>query len=73
MIVQLQTDYHLEFLSSKGGCTGSYKSTLVNMPHCWKSHAVAHMIDKVSEYLGYSMVLGVNVFNYVVNDCIATE
>ena len=27
------------FLSLKGGCTGSSESTLVKMPHCWKSHA----------------------------------
>ena len=33
--------HHLEFLSLKGGCTGSSESTLVKMPHCWKSHAAA--------------------------------
>ena len=43
MIVKLLTEHHLEFLSLKGGCTGSYVSTLVKMPHCWKSHAVAQM------------------------------
>ena len=42
MIVKLLTE-HLEFLSLKGGCTGSYESTLVKMPHCWKSHATAHI------------------------------
>ena len=39
MIVKLPTEYHLEFLSLKGGCTGSSESTHVKMPHCWKSHS----------------------------------
>ena len=34
--VKLLTEQRLEFLSSKGGCTGSPQSTLVKMPHCWK-------------------------------------
>ena len=37
MTVKLLTEHHLEFLSLKGGCTGSSESTLVNMPHCCKS------------------------------------
>ena len=44
MIVKLLTEHHLEFLSLKGGCRGSSESTLVKMPHCWKSHVVAHII-----------------------------
>ena len=43
MIVKLLTEHHLELLSVKGGCTGSYESTLVKMPHCWKSHAMDQM------------------------------
>ena len=43
MNVKLLTEHHLEFLSLKGGCTGSSKSTLVKMPHCWKSHLTAHL------------------------------
>ena len=35
MIVKLLTEHHLEFLSLKGGCTGSPESTLVKIPHCW--------------------------------------
>ena len=38
MIVKLLTEHHLEFLSLKGGCTGSCESALVKMSHCWKSH-----------------------------------
>ena len=41
MIVKLLTEHHLEFLSLKGGCTGWSESTLVKMPHYWKSHALA--------------------------------
>ena len=44
MIVKLLTEHHLEFLSLKGGCRGSYESILVKMSNCWKSHAVAHYI-----------------------------
>ena len=32
---------YLEFLSLNRGCTGSSESTLVKMPHCWKSHVTA--------------------------------
>ena len=41
MTVKLLTIHHLEFLSLKGGCTGSSESTLVKMSNCWKSHAAA--------------------------------
>ena len=44
MIVKLLVEYHLEFLSLKGGYRGSSESTLVKMPHCWKSHVVAHIL-----------------------------
>ena len=43
MIAKLLTNYNLEFLSLKGGCTGSSESTLVKIPHCWKSHVKAQM------------------------------
>ena len=38
MSVKLLTEQHLEFLILKGGCTGSFESTLVQIPHCWKSY-----------------------------------
>ena len=42
MSVKLLTEHHLEFLRSlKGGCTGSSESTLVKIPHCWKSRVKA--------------------------------
>ena len=42
MTVKLLTKQHLEFLSLKRGCTGSSMSTLVNLPHCWKSDVTTH-------------------------------
>ena len=42
MIVKLLTEHHLECLSLEGGCRGSSESTYVKMPHCWKSHELAH-------------------------------
>ena len=44
MGVKLLTEHHLECLSLKGGCTGSSESTLVKIPHCWKS-CVASIIS----------------------------
>ena len=44
MIVKLMTEHHLEFLSLKGGCTGSSQSILVKIPHCWKSHVTTNFI-----------------------------
>ena len=44
MTVKLLTEQNLEFLSLTGGCTGSSETTLVKMPHCWKSRAKAHLL-----------------------------
>ena len=54
MIVELLTEHHLEFLRLKGGCTGSYESTLVKIPHCWKSHVTAHMV--IGEYVKWEVI-----------------
>ena len=51
MSVKLLTEHHLEFLNSKGGCTGSSEFTLVKMPHCWKSHAAAQLYNIVIHIL----------------------
>ena len=45
MNVKLLTEHHLEFLTLKEGSTGSSESTHVKMPHCWKSHVAAQMVD----------------------------
>ena len=44
MTLRLLSEHHLEFLNLKGGCTGLSESTLVKMPHCWKSHVAAHLL-----------------------------
>ena len=44
MNIKLLTEHHLEFLSIKIGCTGSSESTLVKIPHCWKSHVAANIV-----------------------------
>ena len=43
MIVKLLVEHNLEFLNIKGGYTGSSESTLVKMPHSWKSYAAAQL------------------------------
>ena len=43
MRVMLLIEHYLEFLSLKGGCTGSSESTLVKMTHCSKSHVAAQI------------------------------
>ena len=45
MTVKLLTEHHLEFLSLKGGCTGSSESIHVKMPHCWKSHVATQILS----------------------------
>ena len=42
MSFKLLAEHHLELLSLKGGWTCSSESTLVKIPHCWKSSATAH-------------------------------
>ena len=44
MSVKLLSEHHLELLSLIGGSIGSSESTLVKMPHCWKSHVVAQIM-----------------------------
>ena len=51
MIVKLLTEHHLEFLSLKGGCRGWSESTHVEMPHCWKSHALAQIVGTLCAQL----------------------
>ena len=53
--VKLLTEHHLEFLSLKGGCTGSSESTLAKMPHCWKSHVATQLCTLVSCSLKFQL------------------
>ena len=43
MSVKLLTEHLLEVLSLKVGYKGSFESSLVKMPHCWKSHVMAQI------------------------------
>ena len=45
MNIKLLTEYHLEFLSLKGGCIGTSESIYVKMPHCWKSQVAAQIVE----------------------------
>ena len=80
MTVKLLTEHPLEFLSLKGGYTGSFESTLVKMSHCWESrhslylpwNTVKHLIveaSKIGEFkiLTYwrSLILMVYHFNFL--------
>ena len=56
MTVKLLTGHNLEFLRLKGGCTGSSESTLVKIPHCWKSHAAA-IIGHSDCILFYALII----------------
>ena len=49
MSVKLLTEHHLEFLSLNGGCEDSSESTLVKIPHCWKSHVTARMTKLIEK------------------------
>ena len=63
MTVTLLTEHHLEFVSLKISCTGSSESTLVKMPHCWKSHVAAELL-----YAAWDVVLIV-VFLHMCMSC----
>ena len=41
MTLKLLSQHYLEFLSLKGGFRDSSRSTLVKIPHCWKSRVTA--------------------------------
>ena len=69
MTVKLLTEHHLEFLSLKGGCTGSSESTLVKMPHCWKSRVSAHICSlplmcDIQFWVDFGLILYVPVNSY---------
>ena len=62
MTVNLLTEHYLEFLSLKGGYTGSSESFHVKLPHCWKSHVTAQkilLICAAEDYSGRGRVSGV--------------
>ena len=42
LTLRLLIEHNLESLSLKGGYIDLSESTFIKMPHCWKSHVVAH-------------------------------
>ena len=70
--VKLLTEHYLKFLSLKGGCTGLSESTLVKLPHCWKSHVMAHYLNlykaacfPLINHLGVTFLLKFNFNGYL--------
>ena len=45
LMVKLLAEHNLEFLSFKGGCTGSSESIRVKMPHYWEAHIAAQLLQ----------------------------
>ena len=66
MSVKLLTEHHLEFLSIKEGCRGSSESTLVKMPHCWKSHVLAHILRAGIVPVSPGLYMGLSVCTSVI-------
>ena len=62
--VKLQTEHKLKFLSLTGGCTGSSASTLVTLPHCWKSRHSSYVTSSANQSLSrlYVVTMGWFVF-----------
>ena len=54
--VKLLTEDCLDALSLKGVYTGSSESTLVKMPHCWKSHVTTQLLIHCSHCGGFVFV-----------------
>ena len=57
MTVKLLTEHHWDFLSLKGGCTGSSESSLVKKPHCWESFVVTQLFHYRRDSLRPIMIL----------------
>ena len=68
MSVKLLTEHYLEFLSLKGGCTGSSESTLVKMPHCYKSR-VAAQIKVIVTFISWFSHLALYLEDLQVYEC----
>ena len=66
MTVKLLTEQHLEFLSLKGGCTGSSEYKLAKMPLCWKSHITGLMVLQRNEKFSILDTPPIKVYRLVV-------
>ena len=64
MNIKLLTEHYLEFLCLTGDCTGSSESTLVKMPHCWKSCVAAQLGSPPLRLLLFQIAFIVTVTTY---------
>ena len=62
MSVKLLTEQHLEFLSLKGGYTGSSESTLVKIPNCLD-------ITCHGSFIGLAHSLNAKLFHTTLEHC----
>ena len=60
------TEDNLEFLSLKGGCTGSSESTLVKMSHCWRLHVANGKLNGTLLCLPEQMLVMITIISYPV-------
>ena len=61
--LKLLAEHHLEALSLKRGCKFSSESTVVKLPHCWKSHVTDHIIVTASEQIHLYSVSSYNIYS----------
>ena len=69
MSVKLLTKQHLVIPSLQGGCRGSYESTLVIIPHCWKSHVMAHIKSTILHVYLVCEMMKFEVLYYQIFGC----
>ena len=61
MSVKLLSEHHLEVFSLKGGRTGTSESTLVKMPHYWKSRHGSYIdVEIYHMYATYNFTMCAN-------------
>ena len=72
MSVKLLTEQRSEFLSLKGCCKGLSESTLVKIPHCWKSHVTAHLSKHVSDFMEMMMMQNAQMHHMVLQNLMAS-
>ena len=65
MTVKLLTEHLLGFLNVKGGCIDTSESTLVKIPHCWKSHVVDQLFSYKSTQTAVVYCHNVLYTNYI--------
>ena len=67
MRVKVLTEHYLETISLKGCYTGSSESTHVKMPHCWKSHVIAHIVGVFTTCTSHMLHVAIFIQKPIVN------